>query len=61
LHQAALQADADALLELIEPIRADHPILAVALTQLINDFRFDTLAALTSAPHPTREGRSSYD
>lgn len=50
LHQAALRADAEAIFDLVTSIQTDHSLLAAALTSLVNDFRFDTLAAMTSVP-----------
>lgn len=46
LYNAAARADAEAVLELIEPIRGDHLRLAGSLTRLVNDFRFDVLAKM---------------
>ena len=46
-HQAAIQADADHALELIEQIREGREPLADALANLVNNFRFDTLMDLT--------------
>jgi len=47
LHQAAIQADADLALSLINDIRAEHESLADALASLVNNFRFDKLMDLT--------------
>jgi CheY-like chemotaxis protein len=46
-HQAATQADADHALGLIEQIREGRELLADALANLVNNFRFDTLMDLT--------------
>jgi signal transduction histidine kinase/DNA-binding NarL/FixJ family response regulator/HAMP domain-containing protein len=48
-HQAAIQADADRALELIEQIREGREPLADALANLVNNFRFDTLMDLTQS------------
>lgn len=42
-RQAAAQADADVLLQLVEELRAAHPDLALALRALLEDFRFDLI------------------
>ena len=47
LHQAAVQADAELALELVDQIRSQHGPLADALASLVNNFRFDTLMDLT--------------
>jgi hypothetical protein len=47
LHQAAVQADADLALDLIDQIRSQNGRLADALASLVNNFRFDTLMDLT--------------
>jgi signal transduction histidine kinase/HAMP domain-containing protein/ActR/RegA family two-component response regulator len=47
LHQAAIQADADLALDLIDQIRDQHAPLADTLASLVNNFRFDTLMDLT--------------
>lgn len=47
VHEAALDLDDIALHQLIATITADHPTLAQALGQLVNDFQFETLAQLS--------------
>jgi len=47
LHQAAIQADADLILDLLDQMREQNPPLVEALTRLVHNFRFDTLMALT--------------
>lgn len=47
LHQAAAQADADLVLELVAQILPGHDLLAEGMTALVNNFRFDTIMALT--------------
>jgi CheY-like chemotaxis protein len=47
LSRAARQADADLVLELLDPIREQHAPLANALASLVRDFRFDRVIALT--------------
>ncbi len=47
LHQAAAQADADLVLELVAEIQAGHELLAEGLTALVSNFRFDTIMALS--------------
>jgi len=49
LHQAAVQADADLALDLIEQIRPENGPIADALASLVNNFRFDKLMDLTQA------------
>jgi PAS domain S-box-containing protein len=49
LHQAAAQADADLVLDLIEQVRAGHESLADALMGLVQNYRFDTIMALTQS------------
>ena len=46
LHHAALQADADQALALIEEIRPQHGTLVEGLTNLVENYRFDILARL---------------
>jgi CheY-like chemotaxis protein len=53
LRQAAIQADADLVLSLLDRIREQNPSLADALVSLVRDFRFDTIAALAA---PTQDG-----
>ena len=47
LHQAAAQADADLVMELVAEIQPEHKLLAEGLTALVNNFRFDTIMALS--------------
>jgi signal transduction histidine kinase/FixJ family two-component response regulator/HAMP domain-containing protein len=47
LYQAATQADSDLVLHLLEEIRGENGRLADALTNLVNEFRFDILMNLT--------------
>ncbi len=47
LHQAASQADGDKIIELLRSLRPQNPFLADALAQMVHDFRFDVLMALT--------------
>ncbi len=49
LHEAALSADIDATLTLLDQIHGDHPALSTTLAKLANDFRFDVLMNLTQA------------
>ncbi|HEY9660838.1 MAG TPA: PAS domain S-box protein, partial [Allocoleopsis sp.] len=51
LHQAATQVDAELVLQLIRQIPSEHDTLALALTELINHYRFDRLVAITQ-PQP---------
>lgn len=50
LHQAATQADRDWLLRLIAQLPPTHAAVAELLTQLVEQFDFDTLVELTEAP-----------
>ncbi len=47
VHSAAAQADADVVLELIEQIRPQRQLLAETLTNLVHNFRFDTIMSWT--------------
>jgi len=47
VREAALDLDDSALLRLIATIAPDHPTLALALGQLVNDFQFETLVYLS--------------
>jgi response regulator RpfG family c-di-GMP phosphodiesterase len=47
LHQAAMQADIDLTLDLLDQIRRQDAPLANALASLVHDFRFDIIMALT--------------
>jgi PAS domain S-box-containing protein len=51
LYQAATQVDADLILQLIRQIPSEHDTLALALTELIDHYRFDRIVALTQ-PQP---------
>jgi signal transduction histidine kinase/DNA-binding NarL/FixJ family response regulator len=46
LYQAAIQADADLVLDLVEQIREQNGPLVGALVSLVHDFRFDTIMTL---------------
>ena len=50
LRHAARRGEAGRILELVDQIEAEHASLARALTQLVHEFRFDQLAALTQQP-----------
>jgi hypothetical protein len=45
LRQAAIQADADIVLGLLDQIREQDAPLVATLMSLVRDFRFDTIAA----------------
>ena len=47
LQQAAIQADRDWILQLIDQLPSQHTVLKNRLTPLINQFDFDTLLELT--------------
>ena len=47
LYQAAIQADADSVLNLIDQIRDQNDSLADSLTNLVHNFRFDIIVNLT--------------
>ncbi len=47
LLQAAMQADVDLTLDLLDQIRKQDAPLANALASLVHDFRFDIIMALT--------------
>ncbi len=49
LHSAALQADGDQMLALLDQIRGQQPAVAKALHKLVNNFRFDVIMELTQA------------
>jgi hypothetical protein len=55
LHQAAVQADVDLALDLIEQIREQDASLADALVSLVRGFRFDTIMTLTQQMEGERE------
>jgi hypothetical protein len=47
VYQAAIQADGDLVLELVEQIREQHPSVADALTSLTYNYRLDIIVTLT--------------
>lgn len=47
LHQAAIQVDAEVILQLIEQIPETHSALSQRLTDLVNRFCFDEIIELT--------------
>jgi len=47
LYQAAVQADGDLVLDLVEQIRAQHPSVADALTSLVRNYRLDIIVTVT--------------
>jgi signal transduction histidine kinase/DNA-binding response OmpR family regulator len=47
LHQAAIQVDADLILQLVEQIPTAHQALTEALTELVEQFDFDAIVDLT--------------
>lgn len=47
LRQAALQADDQRVLQLLDAIPSSLQALKASLTELVNNFHFDTLLALT--------------
>jgi PAS domain S-box-containing protein len=47
LNQAAVQADGDLVLDLVEQIRGQHPSVADALAGLVRNYRFDIIVTLT--------------
>lgn len=49
LHRIAMTARAKELLTIIERIRPEYPEIAQGLTELVNNFRFDTIMTLTEA------------
>jgi len=46
LYQAAVQADGDLVLDLVEQIRAQHPSVADALTSLVRNYRLDIIVTV---------------
>jgi CheY-like chemotaxis protein len=58
LRQAARQADAELVYDLIDQIRQEDAPLADVLAGLVRDFRFDTLAALAASALGGEEGRA---
>jgi len=53
VHQAAVEADAELILDLLEQVRAEYPSVAEGLATLVNSFRFDLITALTAPAPPT--------
>jgi PAS domain S-box-containing protein len=49
LHQAATCVDAEQIVQLIHQIPPEHASLTLALTDLVNHYRFDQIVALTQA------------
>jgi CheY-like chemotaxis protein len=47
LHQAATCVDAEQIVQLIHQIPPEHASLTLALTDLVNHYRFDQIVALT--------------
>jgi PAS domain S-box-containing protein len=47
VYQAAVQADGDLVLDLVEQIRAQHPSVADALASLARNYRLDIIMTLT--------------
>jgi len=47
VYRAAIQADGDLVLDLVEQIRAQHPSVADALTSLARSYRLDIIVTLT--------------
>ncbi len=47
LYQAAVQADGDLVLDLVEQIRAQHPSVADALTSLVRNYRLDIIVTVS--------------
>ena len=47
LRQAAMQGEAERVLELVGQIESEYTLLARTLTQLVCEFRFDKIVALT--------------
>ena len=47
VYQAAVQADGDLVLDLVEQIREQHPSVADALTSLARNYRLDIIVTLT--------------
>jgi PAS domain S-box-containing protein len=47
LHQSAMQVDAEKIVKLVAQIPVEHDSLAVAITNLVNQYRFDRLVDLT--------------
>jgi hypothetical protein len=47
LYHAAVQADGDLVLDLVEQIREQHPSVADALTSLVRNYRLDIIVTVT--------------
>ncbi len=47
LHQAATCVDGEQIVQLIDQIPPEHATLAVALTEMVNHYRFDQIVALS--------------
>ena len=47
LYQAAVQVDAEEILKLLQQLPPEHKGLALALTDLVNRYRFDRIVELT--------------
>ena len=47
LHRAAMQADDEAVRSLLAPVEGEHPELVQALLELVREFRFGDIIALT--------------
>ena len=52
LYRAAMQADTDLVLNLLDSIRESNGPLADALADLVRSFRFDIILALTEPKEP---------
>jgi hypothetical protein len=46
VHQAAVEADAELILDMLEQARAQHLSVAEGFASLVNSFRFDLITAL---------------
>ncbi len=49
LRQAAMQGEVEWLLELVDQIESEYTLLARVSTQLVHEFRFDKIVALTES------------
>ena len=52
VHEAAMQADAEVIHQLVDQVKGEHPGLARSIVESINAFRFDEIMAVTG---PLRE------
>ncbi|HBL60643.1 MAG TPA: hypothetical protein DDZ80_19980 [Cyanobacteria bacterium UBA8803] len=52
LYQAAISLDEESMHKLIQEIPSKHSLLVTALADLIDNFRFDTIVALTKLSEP---------